>query len=108
MTSPAFTPYYAVIFTSVRTDNNDDYEETLQHMIDMGSNHPGCLGIDSVSEGDQGISVTYWKDLESIKSWKKVTDHLVAQKMGREKWYKSYTTRITLVEREYSFEKLES
>ena len=101
-------PYYAVIFTSVRTDNDQGYERMIDHMMDLGLKHPGCLGIDSVNDGDKGISVTYWRDLESIKSWKDVADHEVAQKLGREKWYKSYTTRITLVEREYSFERPES
>ena len=104
MSEKDFVPYYAVIFTSVRTDNDEGYAQTLEHMIETGAKHPGCLGIESVSEGDQGISVTYWKDLESIKDWKKDTDHIMAQKMGRKKWYKRYTTRIALVERDYSFE----
>ncbi|MBL4612353.1 MAG: antibiotic biosynthesis monooxygenase [Emcibacter sp.] len=101
-------PYYAVIFSSVRTDNDDGYAQTIDHMLDLGLKHPGCLGFDNVSEGDTSISVSYWKDLESIKSWKQVADHITAQKLGREKWYKSYTTRIALVEREYSYEKSEN
>ena len=98
-------PYYAVIFSSVRTDNDDEYADTIELMMDLGLKHSGCLGFESVNEGDTGISVSYWKDLESIKAWKQVTEHITAQKMGREKWYKSYTTRIAKVEREYSFEK---
>lgn len=101
-------PYYAVIFSSVRTDNDDGYAQTIEHMMDLGLKHPGCLGLESVSEGDKGISVSYWKDLNSIQDWKQVADHMTAQKMGREKWYKSYTTRIAKVEREYSFEISES
>ncbi|MCK5425267.1 MAG: antibiotic biosynthesis monooxygenase [Emcibacter sp.] len=98
-------PYYAVIFSSVRTDNNDGYAQTVEHMMDLGLKHPGCLGFESVNEGDNGISVSYWKDLDSIKAWKAVADHITAQELGRKKWYKSYTTRIAKVEREYSFEK---
>lgn len=98
-------PYYAVIFSSVRTDNDDGYAQTVEHMMDLGLKHPGCLGFDSVNEGDNGISVSYWKDLDSIKAWKAVADHITAQELGRKKWYKSYTTRIAKVEREYSFEK---
>lgn len=100
-------PYYAVIFSSTRTGDNDGYAETSAHMMNIGLKHPGCLGLESVSEGDQGITVSYWKDIDSIKSWKAATDHITAQKLGRKKWYKSYTTRIAKVEREYSFEKSE-
>ncbi len=100
-------PYYAVIFSSVRTDDDDGYAQTIEHMMDIGLKHDGCLGLESVNDGDMGISVSYWKDLESIKSWKQVADHITAQKLGREKWYKSYTTRIAKVEREYSYEKPE-
>ncbi len=32
-------------------------------------------------------------------------DHLQAQQKGRTDWYENYTTRIALVEREYSFER---
>lgn len=97
-------PYYAVIFSSIRTGNDEGYAETIDRMMALGTTHPGCLGFESVSEGDQGISVSYWKDLDSIRDWKQVTEHVAAQKAGREKWYKSYTTRIAKVERDYSFD----
>ena len=97
-------PYYAVIFTNEKTANLEGYTETADHMVDLAARQPGYLGFESVSEGDLSISISYWADLESIKAWKQVADHLAAQKMGREKWYKSYTPRIARVEREYSFE----
>lgn len=99
-----FTPYYAVIFTSERTDNDERYAQTAQYMVELAADQAGYLGFESVSEGGTGISISYWQDLDSIKAWKQVADHSVAQQAGREKWYKSYTTRIAKVEREYSFE----
>lgn len=98
-------PYYAVIFSSIRTDNDEGYAETIDLMMELGLKHEGCLGFESLNEGDAGISISYWKDLGSIQDWKKVAEHITAQKMGREKWYESYTTRIAKVEREYSYEK---
>jgi len=98
-------PYYAVIFTSCRTDDDDGYAEMARQMVALGTSHPGCLGFESVNDGDQGISVSYWKDLDSINRWKQNADHMLAQKAGREKWYGRYTTRIAKVERHYSFEK---
>ena len=69
-------------------------------MVELAAQQPGFLGVESVRE-DLGITVSYWSDLESIKRWKAHAEHRVAQKMGMDKWYSSYKTRIALVERDY-------
>ncbi|ANQ47475.1 antibiotic biosynthesis monooxygenase [Flammeovirga sp. MY04] len=97
-------PYYAVIFTSIRTNVQEGYEVTADTMVEMAQQQDGFLGMESARDGI-GITVSYWKDLESIRKWKANSDHLTAQKMGREKWYEGYTTRIALVEREYRFDR---
>lgn len=97
-------PYYAVIFSSVNTENNEDYSEMAEQMVELASQQEGFLGIES-ARNDIGITVSYWKDLESIKKWKENTEHSFAQIQGREKWYQSYKTRIAKVERDYGFEK---
>ena len=96
-------PYYAVIFTSVSTENNEGYSEMAEVMETLAQQQEGYLGIES-ARNEIGITVSYWKDLESIRNWKQNMDHLEAQRKGRASWYKSYTVRIALVEREYSFE----
>lgn len=105
MTSKISPPYYAVIFTSVRTDNDQGYDRAAEHMMTLARDQSGYIGFESVSDEGIGISVSYWKDLASIRAWKQAADHIAAQKAGQDKWYKSYTTRIAKVEREYSFEK---
>ncbi|HFA49645.1 MAG TPA: antibiotic biosynthesis monooxygenase [Bacteroidetes bacterium] len=97
-------PYYAVIFSSIRTEVDDGYGATAQRMVELAKQQPGYLGHESVSDG-MGITVSYWDSLEAIKNWKANTEHVLAQKKGRSTWYKSFKTRICLVEREYGFEK---
>lgn len=94
-------PYYAVIFTNIRTEIDEGYSEMAERMVELASQEPGFLGIESVREG-LGVTVSYWKDLDSIKQWKANVEHIEAQKMGRNKWYAAFTTRIAKVEREYS------
>ncbi|USH04790.1 antibiotic biosynthesis monooxygenase [Grimontia kaedaensis] len=94
-------PYYAVIFTNVRTDVEDGYGDMAERMVELAAQEPGFLGIESVRDG-LGITVSYWKDLDSIKQWKANVEHVGAQKLGREKWYAAFTTRIAKVERDYS------
>ena len=93
-------PYYAVIFTSHRTDGDNGYGEMATKMVDLAAQQPGYLGIESARE-DLGITVSYWSDLESIKSWKANIEHQQAQRSGHEKWYSSFKVRISKVERDY-------
>lgn len=102
MKDQTFTPYYAVIFTSERTEVDDDYSEINEQLETLAKNQDGFLGVES-TRNEIGISVSYWRDLESIKKWKSKTEHLLAQEKGRKNWYKYYKVRIAKVEREYSF-----
>ena len=52
-----------------------------------------------------GLTVSYWRDEDSIRAWKRQVDHIGAQRLGRERWYAAYRVRIARVEREYGFER---
>lgn len=97
-------PYYAVIFTSLRTEGDHGYEDMAQRMVALALQQPGFLGVESAREG-VGITVSYWKSLESIRAWKAHAEHLIAQQTGRREWYSQYKTRIAKVERDYGFER---
>jgi heme-degrading monooxygenase HmoA len=96
------TPYYAVIFTSIRTDGDNGYAAMAEAMAESAARQPGFLGIESARE-ELGITVCYWESLENIAAWKRDAAHLIAQKLGREQWYEAYKTRICRVERDYEF-----
>lgn len=97
-------PYYAVIFTSIRTDESEkEYIVMAEIMLNLAKQQSGFLGVES-ARNTVGVTVSYWKDLESIKTWKQQTDHKLAQQIGRTDWYKQYKTRICKVERDYEFE----
>ncbi|WP_295893909.1 antibiotic biosynthesis monooxygenase [uncultured Vibrio sp.] len=93
-------PYYAVIFTSTRSDIDNGYGETADRMLHLAQQQPGFLGAESARE-QIGITVSYWSDLDAIKSWKRNAEHLEAQKLGRKDWYSSFKVRISKVERDY-------
>lgn len=97
-------PYYAVIFTSLRTEGDNGYSEMAEKLVKLASQHPGFLGVESARES-VGITVSYWSDLESIQAWKQNMEHLIAQKQGREVWYKEFKTRISKVEKDNGFTK---
>ncbi len=92
-------PYYAVIFSSLRTQGDKGYSSMATEMLDLAVEQPGFLGIESVRE-ELGITISYWKDMESIVQWKNNSRHQKAQQLGRSKWYSSFKVRVVKVERD--------
>ena len=96
-------PYYAVIFSSKRTEGDHGYEAMAQAMFDLAMQQPGCLGAESTRGADGfGITVAYFVDEPSIVAWKQNSRHLMAQRLGKERWYDHYELRVAKVERAYS------
>jgi heme-degrading monooxygenase HmoA len=100
---PASTPeppYYAVIFTSLRTEIEEGYGDMATRMIDLASEQPGFLGVESARGPDGlGITVSYWASEEAIANWREQAEHRVAQAHGRAQWYEQFITRVAKVER---------
>ncbi len=93
-------PYYAVIFTSQKIDEDKGYGKMSDRMVELVSQQDGFLGFESARE-ELGITVSYWKDEKSIINWKANLEHQEAQKLGKEIWYQQYKIRIAKVERDY-------
>ena len=102
-------PYVAVTFTNSRTDKDPQgYGQTADAMVTLASKQDGFLGIESTRDVDgNGITVSYWRDEDSIKNWRENADHQSAQKAGKGMWYRAYTVRIATVTRDYAFDQSE-
>lgn len=92
---------YAVIFKAKTNVLNDAYFETASKMRKLAINSYGCSEFISVTEGDQEISISYWNSMDDISNWKKNSEHLVAQELGKKSWYESYHVEIVEILREY-------
>jgi len=96
-------PYYAVIFTSQRTEGENGYEAMAQAMYELALEQPGRLGAESTRDlHGLGITVSYFVDEAAIRAWQQNARHLVAQRLGKELWYSHYELRVAKVERAYS------
>lgn len=97
-------PYYAVVFTAVRTAGDHGYGETDERLFTLAADQPGFLGVDSARGANGlGITVSYWRDEESIAAWREHTEHVLARARGRERWYASFALHVARVERAHSF-----
>ena len=97
-------PYYAVIFTSLKTENTKGYSEMADQIEALAKKQDGYLSIES-DRNSVWITVSYWESIDAINQWKANTNHLFAQQKGKEQWYSWYNTKICKVEREYEFGK---
>src|SRR3954453_22905635 len=82
-------PYYAVIFTSRRTEADPEgYAAAADRMEELARAQPGFLGIESARGADGvAITVSYWESEEAIRRWHAEAEHREAQRLGRERWY---------------------
>jgi len=94
---------YAVIFKAKTGQQDQKYSDTINVMRDLAFNKYGCLDFIAVTEGEQEIAISYWPNEENIRQWKNDSEHQLAQSLGQEKWYQSYTVEVVKVERSYSF-----
>jgi heme-degrading monooxygenase HmoA len=95
-------PYYAVIFTSLRTEGDRGYGRMAERMVELAAQQPGFLGVESTRDPNGlGITVSYWESEEAIARWKANAEHRVAQEGGKKTWYSGYQLRVAKVERDY-------
>src|SRR5689334_16498136 len=92
-------PYFAAIFTSLRTDGDQGYGGMAERMAALAAQQPGFLGAESIRDANGfGITVSYWESEEAIRNWKANAEHRQAQAKGRGTWYSGYQLRIARVE----------
>jgi heme-degrading monooxygenase HmoA len=95
-------PYYAVIFTSLRSEGDRGYGQMAERMVELASKEPGFLGVEAARTTDGlGITVSYWSSEEAIAAWKAHLEHKPAQEAGKRVWYADYHLRVARVERAY-------
>ncbi len=95
-------PYYAVIFTSQRTEGDEGYGDMADRMVELAAEQPGFLGVESArGVSGFGITVSYWESTQAIANWKANTEHRIVQETGKTTWYADYQLRVAKVERAY-------
>jgi heme-degrading monooxygenase HmoA len=81
------------------------YDEASERMLEIAKSMDGYLGLEFARSGTLGITVSYWRDLNSLRLWRENAEHLGVQLLGQKRFYQAYRARICLVEREYGWER---
>lgn len=94
---PPSKDFYAVIFSSVKADDLTGYAEMDEKTMELAQQQPGFLGYESVANGNRGIFISYWEDMNAIHNWRENATHLMAKAQAN-KWYKRYLSQVCKVE----------
>ena len=100
---PPLKDYYAVIFSSTRSEDLQGYAEMDKLTLELAAQQQGFLGYENVANGNSSIFISYWESMEAINLWRKNAIHLQA-KSKAEKWYKRYLSQICKIEHTHLFE----
>lgn len=92
---------FVVIFRARVRRFDEEYSKTAARMRELALTEFGCVEFCAVTEGSEEIALSYWPSEESIKLWKAHPEHVAAQKLGRDKWYESYSVQVAEISREY-------
>ncbi len=93
---------FVVIFRATARQLDADYSATAARLRELALTQFGCLEFVAVTEGNQEVALSYWPDEASIRAWKQHTDHLMAQQLGRERWYSAYQVEVAEIKRQYT------
>lgn len=92
---------YAVIFKAKIGQQDQEYLNMVAQLRQLAFDKYNCQDFIAVSEGEQEIAISYWNSEQDIQAWHQDSTHLIAQKLGREKWYHSYSVQVVEIKREY-------
>ncbi len=95
----------AVIFEVIPNEGKKEEYLDIAAKLRPELNHiEGFISIErfqSISNPDKVLSLSFWKDEESIQQWRNLEMHRHAQAKGRNEVFKDYHLRIATVVRDY-------
>ena len=95
----------AVIFEALpATGKWNEYLELAAGLRPALDQIEGFISIErfqSISNPEKVLSLSFWKDENSITQWRNIEMHRVAQQKGRNTIFDNYRIRIAQVDRDY-------
>ena len=91
-----------VLFISERSGADaEGYALAAARMDALAAQQPGYRGVDHVTEGSLGITLSYWADESSAVAWRAHPEHAETREAGRGRWYAWYRLHVAQIGRSY-------
>jgi heme-degrading monooxygenase HmoA len=95
----------AVIFEVIPAENHKtEYLDTAKSLRPLLDSIDGFISIErfeSLSTPGKILSLSFWRNEDSIKEWRNLEAHRLAQESGRKEIFSDYRLRICGVIRDY-------
>ena len=95
-----------VLFRSklVSTARSGGYSEMADEMDQLARTMPGFIDLKAfTAEDGERLTVVWWHDEETLRTWRDAARHRVAQRLGREQWYEYYKVDVAEIVRRKEF-----
>lgn len=93
---------YVVIFKAKIKALDEAYYKSVQLLREKALTQFNCQKFEAISEQNFEMALSYWNSLTDIQAWYQDAEHQVAQQLGKEKWYQSFSVEICKIEHHYS------
>jgi heme-degrading monooxygenase HmoA len=98
------TGQIVVIFVSQRSGADvEGYAVAAAAMDTLAGAQPGYCGVDHVSDGGLGVTLSYWTDEASAVAWREHPEHAATREAGRGRWYDWYMLHVAAIGRSYNW-----
>lgn len=102
----------AVIFeVQISAGKSAEYLDIASELRPLLADIDGFISIErfqSLTNKDKILSLSFWKDEESIKMWRNLESHRMAQSKGIDGVFDNYRLRVAGVIRDYGSEQREN
>ena len=96
-----------IIEFELRAGATSKFETALKKMHEQLKQYDGFLAetpCRSLDNEKTFLTLSYWRDRESIKAWRDDSQHKRVQQLGRKEIMAWYKIRVCKLEREYEWE----
>lgn len=98
----------AVIFEVTPTENGKErYFEIAGDLKSLLSEMDGFISIErfqSITNPSRYLSLSFWRDEDSVRLWRNQIDHREAQREGKNSLFQDYRLRVANVLRDYGMD----
>lgn len=98
---------FVVIFRSSRKLDDgklySEWSEKMENLVKTIDGYEHHFSFRDATNRD-GVTLSYFTSLESVSQWKNLDEHKIAQQLGQDSFYESYSVQVCEVLRNYGFE----
>jgi len=97
-------PVITIFRSRLRPGAGPDYGELAARMLELAERQPGFVAFDHYASGEgERVSLITFDSLESQRAWRDHPEHLDAQRLGRRRFYETFSIQVCRLVEERRF-----